>query len=90
LDTADQIMQEVETLQPTFAAAREVQSAIDYTAGQQTSRQTPGGTVLPERPQGGIGGERLKAYVIEIGKALFGRWGTIAGMVVEDVFKTTQ
>lgn len=90
LDTADVINHELEMLRPRSYPADQLQDAIDYTRGQTDSIGSLPRTKLPSRPTDGISGERFVAYAIEIGKALFGRWGTIAGMVVEDLYEAAQ
>lgn len=89
LDMADLVIRDLQALQPGYAPARKLQGAIAYTEGRQPTIETPANEAPPP-PQEGIGGERYVAYAIEIGKALFGRWGTVAGMLVEDLYKASQ
>ena len=79
-------MMDVLDLNPRHPEAPGVLDAIEYAQGRSRSRRTDTGRILPERPSAQISGSRLKEYVVEIGKALFGRWGTVAGMLLEDAF----
>lgn len=90
LETADLVIRDLEALQPNLAPARELQGVIDYSTGQPTSFEPPPSVSPPEPAGSGIGSERFLGYAIEIGKALFGRWGTVAGMLVEDVYRVVQ
>lgn len=86
LKSARIAMLDVLDLAPGHPEARGVLDAIEYAAGRSRNRRTDTGRMLPERPSAGVSDNRLKQYAIEIGKALFGRWGTIAGMLMEDAF----
>jgi tetratricopeptide (TPR) repeat protein len=87
LRSARRAMLDVLQLNPRHVEARNTLDAIDYLEGRRPQRRTASGRMIPDRPHEGLSGNRVMEYSVEIGKALFGRWGTVAGMLFEDFFK---
>jgi hypothetical protein len=73
--------------QPGDRRLEELRAAIDYTLGTAASLPSVTGAAVPEAPRQGLSGSRALDYAREIAKALFGRWGTVVGMVMDDVFQ---
>ena len=68
---------------PQHGAARETLAALNSLEGRGGRADT--GVPLPPPPRG-VSNARLMEYGVEIGKLLFGRWGTLAGMLFDDLF----
>lgn len=70
-----------------YMPAIDTLTAIDYIQGRHQDPYTRTGKKLPARLEKNATKSRAMQYVVEIGKAAFGRWGTVLGMLVEDLFR---
>ncbi len=87
LPSARNAMLNVLETSPNNSDARTVLNAIDDLERRRLGRPSDRASAIPEPPSEIVSGDWTMKYGVQVGRALFGRWGTVTGMLASDAFE---
>lgn len=86
LTSARLAMTDILKLNAGHAEAKALLETIDYIQGRRLGRSVSATRAIPAPPSEITSGNWQMAYALQVGKSLFGRWGTVDGKLATDAF----
>ncbi len=80
-------MTDILELNPEHSEAKALLETIDYLQGRRLGRPASATLAIPAPPNEITSGNWQMSYALQVGKSLFGRWGTVDGKLATDVFE---
>ena len=79
-------MTDILELNAQNSEAKALLDTIDYLQGRRLGRPVSASLAIPAPPSEVVSGNWAMTYAVQVGKALFGRWGTLDGKLATDAF----